>query len=58
MELESATEREVAVDRHAHRVACAQLGCGCPANVGLKRDVVYKISGELEAIAENQYATA
>jgi hypothetical protein len=56
MELESAAEREAGVHSHAHHVASAQLGCGCPANIGLKRDVVYKISGELETIAKNQHA--
>src|SRR4029077_5039575 len=56
MDLESAAEREVAVHSHAHHVASAQLGCGCPANIGLKRDVVYKTPGELETIAKNQHA--
>jgi len=42
MELESAAEREAGVHSHAHLVASAQLGCGCPANIGLKRDVVYR----------------
>src|SRR4029077_21247641 len=56
MDLESDAEREVAVHSHGHHVASAQLGCGCPANIGLKRDVVYKISGELETIAKNQHA--
>ena len=56
MELESAAEREVAVHKHAHHVASAHLGCRCPANIGLKCDVVYKISGELETIAKNQHA--
>src|SRR5215211_2695470 len=56
MELESAAEREVAVHTHARHVASAQFGCGCPANIGLKCDVVYKISGELEAIAKDQHA--
>ena len=56
MELESAAEREAAVHSQARYVTSAQLGCGCPANIGLKRDVVYKISGELETIAKNQHA--
>ena len=56
MELESAAEREVAVHSQSHHVASVQLGCGCPANIGLKRDVVYKISGELETIAKNLHA--
>jgi hypothetical protein len=56
MELESAAEREAAVHSQAHHVASVQLGCGCPANIGLKRDVVHKISGELEMIAKNQHA--
>jgi hypothetical protein len=55
MDLESAAKREVAIHSHAHHVASAQLGCGCPSNIGLKRDVVYKISGELETIAKNQH---
>jgi hypothetical protein len=53
MDLESAAKREVAVHSHARHVASLQLGCGCPANIGLKRDVVYKISGELQTIAKN-----
>ena len=55
MDLESAAEREVAVHNHAHHVASLQLGCGCPANIRLERDVVYEISGELETIAKNQH---
>ena len=50
MDLESAAEREVAIHSHAHHVASMQLGCGCAANIRLKCDVVYKISGELETI--------
>ena len=56
MDLESASEREVAVHSHAHHVASLHFGCGCSADVGLKCDVVYKISGELETIAKNQHA--
>ena len=56
MDLEWAAEREVSVHNHARHVASLQLGCGCAANIGLKRDVVYKISGELETIAKNQHA--
>ena len=58
MDLESAAEREVAVHKHAHDVASLQLGCGCATNIGLKRDVVYKISGELKTIAENLHTAA
>src|SRR4030095_5429281 len=56
MDLESAAEREVAVHSHPRHVARLQLGGGSAANIGLKRDVVYKISGELETIAKNQHA--
>ena len=56
MDLESAAEREVSVHNHARHVASLQLGCGFAANIGLERDVVYKISGELETIAKNQHA--
>ena len=56
MDLESAAEREVAIHNHTRHVASLQLGCGCPANIGLKRDVVYKISGELETVAKNLHA--
>jgi hypothetical protein len=56
MDLESDAEREAAVHSQSHHIASVQLGCGCPANIGLKRDVVYKISGELETIAKNQRA--
>ena len=56
MDLESAAKREVAIHSHAHHVASLQLGCGCAANIGLKRDVVYKISGELETIDKNLHA--
>ena len=56
MDLESAAKREVAIHSHAHHVASLQLGCGCAANIGLKRDVVYKISGELETIVKNLHA--
>ena len=55
-DLEFAAEREVAVYSHAHHVASLQFGCGCAANIGLKRDVVYKISGELETIVKNLHA--
>ena len=39
MDLESAAEREVSVHNHARHVASLQLGCGCAANIGFKRDV-------------------
>src|ERR1041385_3832569 len=58
MKLHSAAQRKMAVDDHAYGIARAQLGCGCSANVALKRDVVHKISGELKTIGENQYAAA
>jgi hypothetical protein len=57
MDLKWAAEREVSVHNHAHDVASLQLGCDRAANIGLKRDVVYKISGELETIAKNLHAT-
>src|ERR1700745_1557203 len=57
MDLESAAEREVTVHDYACHVASLQLGGGCPRNIGFKRDVVYKISGELETIAKNLHAT-
>src|SRR4029450_4495195 len=56
MDLESAAEREVAVHSHPRHVARLQLGGGSAANIGLKCDVVYKISRELETIAKNQHA--
>ena len=56
MDLKWTAEREVSVHSHAHHVASLQLGCGCAANIGLKRDVVYKISGELETIDKNLHA--
>src|SRR3954449_6601830 len=56
MDLESAAEREVAVHSHARHIASLQLRCGCTANIGLKCDVVYKISGELETVAKNLHA--
>ena len=42
MDLESAAEREVSVHNHARHVASLQLGCGCAANIGLKRDVAVR----------------
>src|SRR3954468_10092002 len=56
MDLESAAEREVAVHSHARHIASLQLGCGCAANIRLKCDVVYKISGELKTVAKNLHA--
>src|SRR5690242_2620970 len=56
MKLHSAAEREMAIDDHAYRIAGAQLGCGCSANVAFKCDIVHKISGELKTIGINQYA--
>lgn len=58
MDLESPAEREVAVHDHSHHVASAQLGRGVTANIGLERDVVHKVSRELQAIGKNQYAAA
>src|SRR5262245_28011305 len=56
MDLESAAQREMAVHNYACRVTSLQLGRGRAANVRLKRNVVCKIPGKLEAIAENQHA--
>jgi len=56
MDLESAAQCEMAIHDYARRVASLQLWCARPTNVRLKRDVVYKIPGKLEAIAENQHA--
>src|SRR5258708_22396288 len=57
MDVETEGEREVAVHSHASHVDCLQLRCGCAANIGLKCDVVYKISGELETMAKDLHAT-
>jgi len=56
MDLESAAQCEMAIHDYARRVTSLQLWCAGPTNVRLKRDVVYKIPGKLEAIAENQHA--
>jgi hypothetical protein len=56
MDLESAAERDVAVHSHAYYIASLHFGRSCSANVRLKCDVVYKVSGELEAIAKNLHA--
>ena len=56
MDLEAAAQCEMAIHDHACRVTSSQLGRRRAANVSLKRNVVYKIPGELEAIAENQHA--
>jgi hypothetical protein len=56
MDLESAAQREMAIHDYARRVTSLQLWRGRAANVRLKRNVVYKVSGKLEAIAENQHA--
>jgi len=45
----------MAIHDYARRVTGLQLGRGCAANVRLKRNVVYKIPGKLEAITENQH---
>jgi len=57
MDLQLAAEREVAVYTHAHHIAGVQLGRGRAANIRLKCDVMYKISGELETIGKNLRAT-
>ena len=57
MDLQLAAEREVAVYSHAHHIAGMQLGCGRAANIRLKCDVMYEISGELEAVGKNLRAT-
>ena len=56
MDLESAAQCEMAIHDYTRHVASPQLRRGRAANVRLKRDVVYKIPGKLEAIAENQHA--
>ena len=56
MDLESAAQCEMAIHDYARRVTSLQLWRSGPTNVRLKRDVVYKIPGKLEAIAENQHA--
>jgi hypothetical protein len=56
MDLESAAQCEMAIHDYARRVTSLQLWRARPTNVRLKRDVVYKIPGKLEAIAENQHA--
>lgn len=58
MDLESAAQREMAIHDYARRVTSLQLWRCRAANVRLKRNVVYKIPGKLEAIAENQQAAA
>ena len=58
MDLEAAAQREMAIHDYARRVTSLQLWRGRAANVRLKRNVVYKIPGKLEAIAENQYAAS
>src|SRR4029450_6907153 len=56
MDLESAAQREMAIHDYARRAPSLQLWRCRAANVRLKRNVVYKVSGKLEAIAENQHA--
>jgi hypothetical protein len=56
MDLESAAQREMAIHDYARHVTSLQLWRCRAANVRLKRNVVYKVSGKLEAIAENQHA--
>src|SRR6187551_3574349 len=56
MDLKSAAQREMAIHDYARRVTSLQLWRCRAANVRLKRNVVYKVSGKLEAIAENQHA--
>ena len=46
----------MAIHSHAHDVASPQLWRGRAANIGLKRDVVYKTPGELETMVKNQHA--
>src|SRR6476620_6871605 len=57
MDMEYASEREVAVHNHARHIASLQLRRGRAANIRFKCDVVYKISGELETMAKNLHAT-
>jgi len=42
---------------YARRVTSLQLWRGRAANVGFKRNVVYKIPGKLQAIVENYHTT-
>src|SRR5215510_16199452 len=56
MDLESSEQCEMAIHDYARRVTSLQLRRGCAANVRLKRNVVYKIPGKLEAIGEKQHA--
>ena len=56
MDLEAAAQCEMAIHDYTRDVTSPQLWCGRAANIGLKRDVVYKIPGELETIVKNQHA--
>jgi hypothetical protein len=56
MDLESAAQCEMAIHDYARSVTSLQLWRGRASNVRLKRNVVYKIPGKLEAIAENKHA--
>jgi hypothetical protein len=57
MDLESAPEREMAVDDHARHITGPQFRRSGAADICLKRDVVNKISREVETIAKDHYAT-
>ena len=50
MDLEVAAQCEMAIHGYAHHIASPQFWCGRATNIRLKRDVMYKISGELETI--------
>jgi hypothetical protein len=58
MDLESAAEREMTVHGHACYIAGPQLRRAGTANVRLERDVVRKVSGELQTLAKNHHAAA
>src|SRR5690349_16036871 len=57
MDLESAAERETAVHDYARHITGPQLRRSTAADICLERDVVNKISGELETIAKDHHAT-
>jgi len=56
MDLESAAKCEMAIHDYACRITSLQLWRARATNVCLKRNVVYKVPRELEAIAENKHA--
>jgi hypothetical protein len=58
VDLESAAQCEVAIHDYTRHVTGLQLWRARAAKVRLKRNVVYKIPGELKAIAENQHAAS